>query len=379
MLKRPLRVLQVLGRANRGGAETWLLHVLRHVDRNLVAIDFAVHSPEPGAYDAEIRKCGARVFVCAGHRNLWHQFLALSRLQRTRGPYDVVHSHVDYYGGFVVLFARLLGVRGRIANFHSDTREIERSAGVCRLGYIRLMKRFIKWFATGGLGVSDGAAAALFGEKWRSDPRWRIHAGCVDLQGFRDYRKGDPIRTELGIPSDAIVFGHVGRFVEEKNHDFLICVAEALMAREPRSRFVLVGGGPTEEHTKTAVRERGLLDRFMLLPPRDDIARLMLGAFDYFLFPSRYEGLGLALVEAQAAGLRCFASTAVPPEAVVIPSLVRQLPLSAGPEYWAEAILRQLATPSHVTREEALRTVGESFDIRRNAAQLVEFYQTEAS
>jgi glycosyltransferase involved in cell wall biosynthesis len=87
----------------------------------------------------------------------------------------------------------------------------------------------------------------------------------------------------------------------------------------------------------------------------------------------------LALVEAQAAGLRCFASTAVPPEAVVVPALVQQLPLSAGPEYWAEAILQQIDTPSPVTQKEALGRVEKVFDIRRNAAQLVEFYQTVTS
>ena len=117
----------------------------------------------------------------------------------------------------------------------------------------------------------------------------------------------------------------------------------------------------------------------MILPPRDDTPRLMLGAFDFFLFPSRWEGLGLALVEAQAAGLRCFASTAVPPEAIVIPSLVKQLPLSAGPEFWANAILQQIDTPSPVTQEDALRRVEAVFDIRRNAEQLLEFYETVTS
>jgi len=101
----------------------------------------------------------------------------------------------------------------------------------------------------------------------------------------------------------------------------------------------------------------------------------MLGALDFFLFPSRWEGLGLALVEAQAAGLRCFVSTEVPLETVVIPSLVQRLPLSAGPECWANAILQQIGTASLVTREEALCRVEEFFDMRRNASRLVEFYR----
>jgi len=105
----------------------------------------------------------------------------------------------------------------------------------------------------------------------------------------------------------------------------------------------------------------------------------MKGAFDFFLFPSHSEGLGLALIEAQAAGLRCFASTAVPPEAIVIRALVQRLPLSEGPDCWTEAILQQIDTPNPITQEEALHRVGEVFDIRRNAAQLVEFYQKVTS
>jgi glycosyltransferase involved in cell wall biosynthesis len=104
----------------------------------------------------------------------------------------------------------------------------------------------------------------------------------------------------------------------------------------------------------------------------------MLGAMDAFLFPSRCEGLGLALVEAQAAGLTCFASTAVPLEAVVVPELVSHLPLSAGPGYWADAVLKRLVEPCPVTQGEALQRVRNSFDIERNAAQLVEYYRQAA-
>src|SRR6266404_6041638 len=80
-LTKPLRVLQVLYRADRGGAETWLLHVLRHINRDQIAMDFLVHDKKPGAYDAEITARGARIFICSGHRNLLRQWYGLWRLQ----------------------------------------------------------------------------------------------------------------------------------------------------------------------------------------------------------------------------------------------------------------------------------------------------------
>lgn len=378
-MTKPIRVLEVIYRADRGGAETWLLHLLRHIDRSKIAMDFLVHDRKPGAYDAEITECGAEIFVCEGHRNLFRQWYGLWRLQRRHGPYDIVHSHVDYYGGLVVFFARMAGIRARIANFHTDAYDAQQLGPPHRRLYVQLMKLLVKRFATGGLGVSSKAASSLFGEHWQSDRRWCVCPGCVDLRGFRAPRDRDWVRAELRIPADAIVYGHVGRFVDAKNHEFLVQVAEALSARDLRARFLLVGDGALQPRTERMIKQRGLEDRFIILSPRDDIPRLMLGAMDFFLFPSLYEGLGLALVEAQAAGLRCFASTAVPTKAVPVPSLVHRLPLSAGPEFWAETILQQIGMPCPVTRDEALRRVEDSFDIRKNAAKLVEFYVAAAS
>jgi glycosyltransferase involved in cell wall biosynthesis len=373
--RRPLRVLQIIYRADRAGAETWLVHLLRYIDPEDVAIDFVVHDERPGAYDREVKALGSRIFICDSHRNLWKQFWRLRGVLRRYGPYDAIHSHVDYFGGVIVLLARLLGIRTRIANCHRGAPEIAHGTLFHRRLYMSVMKLLVHWFATAGLATSGVAAVALFGPKWHVDSRWRVHRACVDLRSFTDLVNRQNVRAELSFPPNAVVFGHVGRFVAEKNHGFLVRVAERLVQRNDRVRFMFVGEGPRKQQIEDMIRERGLQDRVVVLPPRNDIPRLMLGALDFFLFPSWREGLGLALIEAQAAGLRCFASTAVPPDAIVMPSLVRQLPLSAGPGVWAEAILKELDASNPVSQPEALRNVEEMFDIRRNAEQLVEFYR----
>jgi glycosyltransferase involved in cell wall biosynthesis len=375
----PIRVLQVISATDRGGAETWLLHALRYVDRDRVAMDFLVHYDRPGGYDAEIARLGARVFVCGGHRNLARQLYGMWRLQRDYGPYQVVHSHVDYYGGIVCLLARLLGVRARVVHSHNDTRAVDRTARLPRRMYTGLMKRFVRWFSTAGIGTSTSAAALMFGAGWSSEPRWRVVCACVDLSKFREPVDRRQVRAEFGISEDAMVFGHVGRFVDQKNHQFLVEVAERLATKESSATFVLVGEGPTKQRTEDEIGTRGLRDRFVVLAGRDDIARLMLGLFDYFLFPSLHEGLGLGLVEAQAAGLSCFVSAVIPPEAIVVPALVHQISLSAGPEAWAERIARHVAKRPTVTQPEALMAVERSFDIRQSAALLTKFYQEAVS
>jgi glycosyltransferase involved in cell wall biosynthesis len=338
-------------------------------------MDFAVHFKRAGEYDTEIAAHDAQIYVCPGHRNLLRQLYALWRIQKLHGPYDVLHSHVDYYGGIVSLFGWLLRVPVRIVHSHADASGAEKRAGWSRRLYESSMRLFIQTFSTAGLGTSRTSAAVMFGQRWPSDSRWKVLSACVDLTAFSRRPDRQQIRRELGIPEGAVVCGHVGRFVEPKNHGFLVEIAGILASQESRSIFVLVGAGPTEQAVDRQIREYGLRDRFIVLGSRDDIPRLMLGAMDFFLFPSVSEGLGLALVEAQAAGLRCFVSTAVPPEAIVAPQLVHRLPLSDGPEAWAQAILREMEKPVPLRQEEALRLAEGSFDIRRNAAQLVEFYQ----
>ncbi|MGA3190822.1 MAG: glycosyltransferase [Bryobacteraceae bacterium] len=281
----------------------------------------------------------------------------------------------------VKLFSRF--ARGQRITDKQLCAAVDRAARLPRRLYTGLMKRFVQWFSTAGVGTSSSAAASMFGEDWSSEPRWRVLEACVDLSGFRERVDRRQVRAEFGIAEGSIVFGHVGRFVEQKNYPFLIEVAERLAAKESRAIFVLVGEGPAKPQTEDEIRQRGLEDRFIVLAGRDDIARLMLGLFDSFLFPSLHEGLGLALVEAQAAGLSCFVSSVIPPEAIVVPALVHQIPLSAGPEAWAELIMRRIAESAPVTQpvtqQQALRAVEERFDIRQNAAQLMEFYQKAVS
>lgn len=373
-MNRQIRVLHVVNRLDRAGAETWLMHVLRSVDRQELAMDFLAHDPNPGAYDAEAVGRGARVFVCPGHRNLLRQLIGMRRLQRREGPFDIVHSHADYYGGFVALLATLVGIRVRVVSFHRDAAGSEDRGGVRRRLYVAVMRLLVKWFATGGLGTSAAAASALFGRGWRGDSRWRVHHACVDLGAFSRPQGRDAVRESLRIPPGSLVIGHVGRFVTEKNHEFFVRVARVLAMRDARFRFLLVGGGPLRDGTERLVDSEGLRGRFVLLQPRGDVPGL-LGAMDGFLFPSRCEGLGLALVEAQAAGLRCFASSAVPDDAIAVPKLVRRLPLQSGPEYWAGVIQEGLGGPSPVTQVDALQAVARKFDIARNVAELLFFYR----
>ena len=378
MVPRPIRVLQVIYRADRAGAESWLVQLLGRIDRQTIAVDFIVHDPKPGAFDAEILSRGARILVSDRHKNLVGQMYRLWRIQRQYGPYDVIHSHVDYYGGLVALFGRMVGIPARVTHSHSDTRSVDSKASLGRKMYTRLMKRLVLMFSTAGIGTSSGAAESMFGKDWRADRRWHVVPACVDLSRFVTVTDPDSVRALLGITPDAVVFGTVARLAVEKNHGFLISVASTVARRNPKAIFVLVGDGPMRGEIEATIDRRQLREHFRVLGSRDDVPSLM-SAMDFFIFPSLYEGLGLALVEAQAAGLRSFVSDGVSSQSIAVPEMVRVLPLSAGPEAWADAIMSEVGTYSPVSKTEALRITRTSFDMQRNVSQVAEFYQTLAS
>jgi glycosyltransferase involved in cell wall biosynthesis len=369
---KPIKVLHLLGSMDFGGVETWLMHLLRHIDRTKFQFDFCFTKPEPGAYVPEIDALGGRMVACRLERRNPLGFARKFRAILREGHYDVVHSHVHHFSGFVLRLARSESVPVRIAHCHSTS---DGSApSVRRVLYWALMKRWVAQSATHGLAASEPAAAALFGRDWKRDSRFRVlHCG-IDLAPFRQSISRAEVRSELGIPMHAPVVGHVGRFMPPKNHAFLLEVAAQVIKLRPDVRFLLVGDGPLRLPMETKARELGIERRVIFAGERADVPRLMLGAMDVFLFPSLWEGLPLAVVEAQAAGLACIIADSVPAEAIVRSTQVSIVPLVRDPGYWAFRVSETLAEgrPKRSTTEDA--RFSSSFCIEASCRDLAELY-----
>ncbi len=373
---KPLRILHVVGALNPGGTETWLLRVLRHIDRERFQIDFLVHSEQLGAYDDEVRALGSKVLPCPGASRPWLYRRNFLRILAESGPYDIIHSHVHHFSGYILRLASRSGVPVRLAHSHSlNTRTHTGSGSLPRRLYLSLTERWVARYATAGLAASRPAASALFGPNWQADPRWRVLYCGIDIEPFRSTGDAATVRAELGLGPTDLVIGHVGRFTEQKNHKFLLQIASELSRREPRARFLLVGEGPLLPQIEQLAAQYGISDRIIFAHSRPDIPRLLVGAMDLFLFPSIDEGLGLSLVEAQAAGLPCVASDTVPQEAIVVPSLVDTMSLQDPASAWAETVLSVATQPSLPTRREALERVASSpFAIESSVHELTDFY-----
>jgi len=255
------------------------------------------------------------------------------------------------FSPYILFFISALLFNGgqAILEIFNLTSAIDVKAGLHRRLYLGLTKWLIARYATLGLAASCQVGTVLFNQAGKTDSGWRILYYGVDLTPFHNIVDSVAVRAEFGIPGDAFVVGHVGRFEEEKNHLFLLEVAAAIAQKQPNMRLLVVSDGSLPPQIEQKAIEMGL-DKYVIFAGlQSDVPRLMLGAMDTFVFPSLYEGLGLVLIEAQAAGLPYVFSDIVPEEADVIKPLVQQISLSKSPffgqkPFWKHEILdRELA------------------------------------
>jgi glycosyltransferase involved in cell wall biosynthesis len=376
----PIRILHVVGGMNRGGVETWLMHVLRHIDRDRFQMDFLVHTEKPCPYDDEARVLGSKIIPCLSPSKPWLYGRNFKRILREYGPYDIVHSHVHHFSGYVLYLAKYAGVPVRIAHSHNDTSAIEAKAGLHRQLYLSLSKWSISWCSTVGLGCSCNAVADLFGAAWKTDTRWQVLDYGVDLKPFYDRVDSISVRAEFGIPADAFVIGHIGRFETQKNHLFLLEIAAEVAKQELKMHLLLIGEGSLRSDIEQKVVQMGLSDRVTFVGNRSDVPRLMLKAVDVFLFPSLHEGLGLVLIEAQAAGLPCIFSDVVPEEADLVRPLLQRISLSKSASIWAEAVRSAKSGASAISQIDALAVVENTpFNIAASVKKLTEVYEANLS
>jgi glycosyltransferase involved in cell wall biosynthesis len=221
---------------------------------------------------------------------------------------------------------------------HNDVGPLLKDRGYLYRAYVAGVLRTYRALADFGFAASMRAAESMFGPQWKRDKRWELLYYGVDCKPFA--KPADAaMRARLGISEKAFVIGHVGRFHEQKNHSFLVEVMQAALAASCEVHCLMIGDGPLHNEVVTEIHRRGLQNYFTFIPDTLAVSDYMTSVMDCFVFPSRYEGLGLVVVEAQAAGLPCLISDRVPSEAIIDASMVRVLPLERSPVEWAEAIL----------------------------------------
>lgn len=320
-----------------GGIEAFLTNVISHMDLTGLEIDIVCARLGQSVFTAPLKELGIGFYQLSGKLRTPENGKRFARLLGER-QYDVVHLNI--FQGLALYYGRLAqkhGVPVRIAHCHGAG--LRNSPGVAlKLKLHELGKRLWSGCATTRLACSQQAAEFLFPKGMSYE--W-IPNG-IDAARFRFQAEGRvAMRHELGIEEDTLLLGTVGRLSAEKNQGFLLEVLREVKAKAPNAVLLLVGGGPQEEELRKKAEETGVSDSVIFYGESPRIPAL-LWAMDEFLFPSTSEGLGIAGVEAQAAGLPVICSEHIPGEALVTESVTR-LSLSAGAGAWAEAALKAKA------------------------------------
>lgn len=367
-MKNPARVLNVLGTTNLGGAESRVMELYRAMDRDKVQFDFLVHTDKEGQYSEEIRRLGGRIYNVPRFRvvNILTYKKALKAFFREHSDYAAVHGHMTSTAAIYLAIAKRAGIPLTIAH--------ARSAGVDRgiKGLATKIVRYpLKYRADYCFTCSAEAGEAVYGRKWIEKGKvWTI-PNAIDPQRFGyDPAVRREVRTELGL-TDRFVVGHIGRFGFMKNHRYLIEVFAGLCKMRDDAVLALIGKGELEDEVRKQVRGLGLEDKVLFLGNRFDVERYY-QAFDYFVFPSTFEGLPGSVVEAQASGLRCLVSDKVTRE-VALTDLVTYKSIEEPADSWAAEIMRN--AKKALEREDMCAVIAEkNFDVRQQAVKMEAFY-----
>lgn len=330
---RRIRVLQVFGVMNRGGAELRSLDMLRRMDRGRFTCDFWAVSSKRGELDDEIRHLGGEVYYAQPGAGRWPSLMQ----QLIKSHYDVVHSNVYYRSGFVLALAAMAGAPMRIAHFH--TTKDEKGDSIGRRMYRRSMRHLLNRYATTVLGASEGALQANWGVGWSRTPRCQVIYGGVDCQSHVNECEAATVRTEFGFRHDCVLVLHVGRLTAAKNHERLLSIFATLARDDHRYRLVMAGAKEhvLGDHLRVVVKRLGLEAKVVFAGVRADVPRLFAAA-NIMIFPSIWEGLPGAVVEAAAAGVPVVTSD-IPGcvELTRYTDMVRCLPLEKSDAEWAAA------------------------------------------
>lgn len=366
-MSEPVRVLNLFTIMNRGGAETMVMNYYRNIDRTKVQYDFMVHRQERGAYDDEIESLGGRIYRMPAIRP-WgsHAYRSeVRRFYREHPEYKIIHSHMSELGYYDFIEAEKVGVPVRICHAHNRPHGIDLKSPVRWYYKTRMMPHITHMFMCG-----EESGEWLFGKK-NKDKFIQLN-NAIDAEKYIYNRvKRSESRQKLSISDDRPIVGHVGRFNSQKNHLFIIDIFDEVHKANPNAILLLIGddSGDGGKAVHEKVERLHLSDYVMFLGTRSDVADL-LQAMDVFLFPSLFEGLSVASIEAQAAGLPLLISDGVPIECKKT-DLVEVVSLSESPSSWADKVLKAVHKERRDTFQE-IKNAG--FDIKENAKWLQDFY-----
>lgn len=358
------RVVYIVENLDRGAAENWLVRMLGHARGCGIEVDWTFYCVlgKPGEMDNKARGLGAKVLHSPVPIGKKVGFVRALRAELRCGKYDVMHCQHDLVSAVYLAAAAGIPLCRRIVHIHNADEVVPTPSRFKQSLYREPLRRVCLSMADRIVGVSEHTLDTFLAGRPRRAGRDVVHYSGLDPSPFQNLaadRAG--FRREWNLPEDALILLFGGRLVPEKNPVFVVDVLAHLRRMEPRAVAVFAGAGSLEPQILARSRELGVQSSVRVLGWRNDLPEIM-SSCDWFILPHPehpMEGFGLAVVEAQLAGLRLLLSRGIPDDPLLPGAAFRRIALSAGLEEWARAAV-ELLNSTALSRAEARAALKES-------------------
>ena len=366
-----IRILHSVSNMDRAGIETMLMNYYRHMDRSKIQFDFLCNKKKPGAYDDEIKALGGRIYHTPGlNPAKYPQYLKFMRnLFREHPEYRIVEAHNGALGVYALCGAKVNGIPVRI--FHAHGASITKD---WKLPIKLVCKALLPFNMNQHFTCGVAAARCYFGDRIVHENKYVLIPNAIDIEKFRfDVDIRNRMREKHGLDGRHVI-GHVGRFMAQKNHAFLLELFAAFKKQDPIAHLVLLGEGELMDHMKALAEKLGIEDSVSFMGSVPNVNEWY-QAFDAFVLPSIWEGLPVVGVEAQAADLPCIFSKSVTDEIGIL-ERTRFVALEDAMDVWIDALSVALQLTERKDVRELIAAHG--YDIRTESMKLQERYLTLA-
>lgn len=350
---------------NPGGIESFIMNYYRHMNNQIIHMDFLCNSKEPIAYEDELVRSGSRCFHITARSQSYIRFHKdLRELFKEHGEeWDAIWVNVCSLANIDYLkYAKRYGIQRRIIHSHNSQNMDSFLRGMLH----KWNKKRISGLATDFWSCSITAAEWFYSNKILG--RVIIIKNAIDIESKRfDETKRSIIRQKNGW-ENKLVIGNIGRLHFQKNQLFLLDIFKEYLKNQPESILIMIGQGPDEEVLKKRADELQIKDNVFFAGVQEDI-QAWLSCFDIFAFPSLFEGLSIAFIEAQANGLPIVISNNVIPKEIIFNNNIYECNLNDTAAEWSKSI--DLAKGNRVDYSVAKRNLeAAGFDISLEAKKL---------
>lgn len=366
-MSKPIRILQcVPGNMGCGGIENFIMNLYRNIDIDKVQFDFLIHGNGKNYFEEEIKQLGGNIYRVPLIKHYTSYNKQMKKfLKENQEQYKTIHIHAMYaMSYFDAKLAKRSGVKNIIVHSHSaNTNVIQR-----KMVQYWLRNKLTK-IANYKMACSKESAMWLFSKNCFKKGEYEIIKNAINVDKYQfneEIRK--KVRKELQI-EDKLVIGHVGRLSPAKNHSFLLEIEKEILKQEKNAVLLLVGEGEIKQQIEQQAKELGILNQVIFAGSSKRVENY-LQAMDLFVFPSLFEGFGLAVLEAQTNGLKCFVADHITKE-IKVTELVEFISLEKTPKDWATKILAK----KDYQRESKIDVVKQKkYDIMDMTKEMEKFY-----